>query len=1823
MKKTLIFLFFLICTAGRAQVFPVQVNVQLTPPYSPYLSDYTAPGAQRFMVHIRPNDVTISNYACKLRITIEGVGITIRTKENFISQPIILEGGGIPQTLYGDDLHEYLHPDALDFSGFSRWEYQKSSRLPEGIYRFKVEVLDYNRGTVVSNPGMTMAWIFLNDPPLLNVPANHSKIKLQDPVNILFSWTPRHTGSPNAAFTTEYTFRLVELWPENRNPYDAFLTQEPVYETTTTQNQILYGMSESPLLPGRKYAWQVEARTEEGKDLFKNNGRSEVFVFQYGDALAAPRNLHMRWAKPRTLAIRWDKVWTEDAEELKYRLAYRPRRRIPDHQWYETRTKFTDKTLYDLEPDTEYEVKVRTENSVQESEYTETLIFKTLAEEPDAFVCRDDITPPPPPDNTDPVFPLSVNDTIHAGGYAVLVRDVMKVENKYFGSGYAIVPWFNSAKVRVTFENIRVNDRFWLTSGTIKSVWNAQSEFLFEEQAPVLPGKTPQAGALDITVISVDSLISVEGKAIASVTRDEEGNIVLTTTDGEDRTLAKGETYAIVDEVGNGYVVHKEGNIAKTTATEATAAAARGNRSYDLKFSFARGPGKFGFDEKQFEGLSQYYQQIGDGVYAAWKALSSSGPDQLEGRLESSGKIPADALRFEAGSAVVAPTANRENVFTFSLQGKAAGMEEEFLALHQSSDTVPPRVLGKVNLVSYNPIRHNLVIVPVNNATIPAGLTTQDISEDLNEVFSQAVVEWSVQVHDGIDVPLGATFDEGETGLFSNYTDDMKKVLKAFGRLQENTYYLFLIDEPRDPSTLGYMPRNRRAGFVFVKPHEGSSATFLKTIAHELGHGAFNLKHTFSEHPLPSGTTDNLMDYSPGTKLYKYQWDQVHQPQAVMGLFEGEGESESVIVSNLAQLKPFANADGSFTFLAPTGVPFTLPAVTQNVKFWTNDAYSDRVIKADETPDGALIAFTIDNVTYRYHKIEGETSGTGYKIQKGDLAYIDALTVNVKNLTHAIIALPCVENGELKFIAQQAKFESDIPKENHTAEGPIAQQLPIEDPYGPYFSSAKIPLEAKLSFTYSAEARSFLIDNQACLNEMVRYVIKAADVIQNNPGHYELYKVCTGSALIYPDRGSSTTEDAFKMGIYYERLKSFDTELLEYIHQSTYAREHLLDITDADALGRLLSETCEPDFRLFTFEQRAHILNILATGKMHDYWLGFGNNRENIVIYTLQQAPEDQHGDLLDLLQNNSYALLKTLIVKTDNQLVGQDNFDKLIDAITVMIQKQYVYESFEEDVVNDRILRWGSTGFLHSFNYECPDWANSSKNKIEFSYTSTSLDVTGIGEITGSASVIPSETVYPRLEVSPFDYVAVKVYSDVLLDNGTPILKRSAGEVQAIPAIYLYWMIHRKATDETLAYIKANVNLALFLVGGAEIIAARTGFRLALAIADQTLFATSFALDAGPRQLLEEGPNGEEWKKVFKAFDAFNMLYGAARLGQGLTLAAQDVLANKELITNLRQTEDWARYTPAQRALVEGEIVKVEKGVEELEGMVKANTLALQSVDLASVLNKLPTEVRTRVSALPSDQLDELLLDLHHTPELLSKMTVNMVSGWEVLANNPVLRKKAGNLELIGMWVAKGVSKESFVERIQKTASKQRMISLLKEAKSRLHVQVLIKDYENIPGVVRGRYVANFSTALNKQTKPSHWPAEYDIDEEVVKSFTGDISPFELQPGEKIYRVSTFFGGGGPYWTRTKPTTLTDVIGGTAVRPEWNDFRYLYEYEVPEGVTIKCWIGNTARQPIEKNVSANYYLPGGDEQMYIYEIAEQDKTFTKSLQQTEVQWQH
>ncbi|MBY0436500.1 MAG: hypothetical protein K2U26_20595, partial [Cyclobacteriaceae bacterium] len=265
------FTLFVSALPAYSQNFPVQASVQLVPPYTPYLGDYAAAGVDKMQVQLLLKDLTTFDYRVKLRFKIEGVGITIATTPGFSGPPLLLQGGA-PLLLTSFELQPYLNPANLEFAGLSKADFVRTGRLPEGLYRFSLEVLDFNREKVVSNTALATAWIVLNDPPLLNLPFQNTKVTLTQPQYVTFQWTPRHTASPNAAFSTEYVFKLVEIWPADRDPNDALLSQRPLYETVTDFTQLVYGPAEPQLLPGRTYAWQVTARDIENRDLFKNQG---------------------------------------------------------------------------------------------------------------------------------------------------------------------------------------------------------------------------------------------------------------------------------------------------------------------------------------------------------------------------------------------------------------------------------------------------------------------------------------------------------------------------------------------------------------------------------------------------------------------------------------------------------------------------------------------------------------------------------------------------------------------------------------------------------------------------------------------------------------------------------------------------------------------------------------------------------------------------------------------------------------------------------------------------------------------------------------------------------------------------------------------------------------------------------------------------------------------------------------------------------------------------------------------------------------------------------------------------------------------------------------------------------------------------------------------------------------------------------------------------------------------------------------------------------------------------------------------------------------
>ncbi|NIG56001.1 fibronectin type III domain-containing protein [Chitinophaga sp. Cy-1792] len=460
----LIGLFAVFTAKGQQATYPVMVNLQLNPPYSLYLSDYAAPDIQRMQVHLLLKDLTESNYKVRLRIKIEGPGITLMSKTGFYVAPIYINGGEMI-TISGPDLATYLNPQNLLIQGLDNSAFTKDgAKLPEGIYKFTVEVLDYVRNTVVSNPGAAIISSFLSYPPIINLPMRDTKVDAMDPQNVVFQWMPRSTASINAAFNMVYKFRLVELVPANRDPNDAMRSLRPIYENIVDQTMLVYGPGEPALTPGNNYAVQVQAMEVTGRDMFVNDGYSEVVRFTYGEKCGVPSQIVAFFAGKNELKL----TWAANTTQQQYTVRYREGGETPS-QWYEDVCYLPQITLSGLKPGKKYEYQLKAQCIWGYGDYSPVDSF-TMPNETMTkgdFVCgkssaASKIT------NTKNIEELNKGDVFVAGDFKIEVDSAGLEASGFSGNGHVEIPLMGYVVVRVTFKNIGVNTDKRMYSGTVE-----------------------------------------------------------------------------------------------------------------------------------------------------------------------------------------------------------------------------------------------------------------------------------------------------------------------------------------------------------------------------------------------------------------------------------------------------------------------------------------------------------------------------------------------------------------------------------------------------------------------------------------------------------------------------------------------------------------------------------------------------------------------------------------------------------------------------------------------------------------------------------------------------------------------------------------------------------------------------------------------------------------------------------------------------------------------------------------------------------------------------------------------------------------------------------------------------------------------------------------------------------------------------------------------------------------------------------------------------------------------------------------------------------
>lgn len=895
----ILFLLIIPSRTSFSQVYPVRTQLILSPPYPANLEGFSSDGGSHLQLRIYPADLNLSNYPVKVRLVLNSDRLTLTSGDWFMQEPIYLNGG-VTLTLDGHDLAPWFSPDNLTFSGYSKSQYLRSLSLPEGFYTLSFDVLDYYRNIPISSGAPAIFWLSLSEPPLLNFPLNGTEITASDPVNILFSWTTRHSAMVYPGFLPLYLLELWDIIPADRNPSDIVRTTPPVFSITTDNPQYQYSISDPLLITGHHYAWRIRETDPENKAVFRNEGYSDVNWFIFGRPCDS--------IQPSIGSVGSDFVrlhWTGNEGYSSFEVCYREKE-LSNANWYADQSLSPEILIPNLKPNTVYEFRLMGYCGNQSSDYSSPVVARTSRKKQKD--CGQSLSIPPV-ENSNPLPLLRPGESIHAADFDVEVRSVRGSNGIFSGAGYLLVPWFNSIRIEVTFDNIVVNELYQLASGQIRSVYNLSNALA----APLPVSLSGNSATVENPFPDVTDMTVQADSSVREVVLLEEGTVLIISSSGDEKVIDPGgaATIAITSPEGKQFVVDRQSGTVysadPSSAGELPSSPASG-KGTGFAVDFLPDPEQlYGFDAPGVNDPPDNYNTVGLGdeeVPVPWKSVESGKMDRLTALIHGS---PPDSVHFSrnSGKLVMCSPGSDKTRKELLVTGDSKKDEDElsaWSARYEGADTIKVRhclLAGKANLVTYERQYANLMLVPVNHAPCPDPRITEDY---LNKVYAPAMITFHVLQADSFLVPLidplGKELNNTDLNDRMDYTDEMDAVNKAFKKLPaytRNGVYLFLVEKSKDPSSGGFMPFHSRFGYIFRNYQ--SPDEILHTIAHELSHGAFNLRHTFSElnkYQQPQGSTDNLLDYSQptATRLYKYQWDEIQDPKTRLNFFEEEEESE-------------------------------------------------------------------------------------------------------------------------------------------------------------------------------------------------------------------------------------------------------------------------------------------------------------------------------------------------------------------------------------------------------------------------------------------------------------------------------------------------------------------------------------------------------------------------------------------------------------------------------------------------------------------------------------------------------------------------------------------------------------------------------------------------------------------------------------------------------------------------------------------------------------------------------------------------------------------
>ncbi len=866
LKIQLIFVMLLLSMKLMADaVYPIVLNPQLLPPYSNCLLDYAA--SKRFNVYVLNRDMNHSSYSFILSIKMkQGNSYLIDDKVKAVQFTV---SSGIPTIV---DITPLLnHVKDIKNNGF---------RYEEGAYEFVFQAFDAtNPQIAVSEPAYLLAYLSQSEPPVCIYPNDNDCITPVTGGMINFSWTESLAAVPDPS--RKFKFEIYEM-PDNlfndsmdystrqrkARMNSLVNTQVPIFSDETNVPFYSFVNTTGRLQKNHTYLWRVQI-FKDGTNpngqyttsgYYKNNGWSEPFTLRY-------RNCNP-WSEP--VVVQQEKRSDEEAPELNvdvndqvtiswetnpekfcgYRVGYNVKGQDSIIEWT-TQTFSQNESSWviskNITPGVDYVARIEGITDCRDTTYTNPKKTDFSMQKKVNNDCVSNISEISLNDN---IEELKEGDIIDACGKSVRVTSVTRNNDGSFeGEGVALLPILSDLTgIKVSFENIKVNSAKELTSGNIVSIkgnntltlnvnglvnkQNAGNKTKFQETI----GGSLSSGSSSVASISVDgNNVSVSGTPVGVIVDKSE--------------LAGVDNNTKVGENGNITFSAKE----------------NGNPVFDN--------GKEPFNGLQ---IDDYYKISGQ-----WIALETGKSATLVAKLTKGDSINLDSvsiyIQAEKDAVKIENikwSATKECEFTIF-----AGNETEHLnliAVDKSKGSY--NVLGRAFIQSMKHEDITLHLVPVRRD--PSTIDTKAISEYLDAVYNPLGKYFTIVVEEQFDEDKKLEFlndglDVTETSLLSTESEDMKLLLQAYTEehtiKDSNEAYIFICPSANDINVKGDMPRNKSVGYVFSSASKYGTETDVRTIAHEIGHGIFDLEHTF-DFGVQRGTTTNLMDYAQKTDTKVWQW---------------------------------------------------------------------------------------------------------------------------------------------------------------------------------------------------------------------------------------------------------------------------------------------------------------------------------------------------------------------------------------------------------------------------------------------------------------------------------------------------------------------------------------------------------------------------------------------------------------------------------------------------------------------------------------------------------------------------------------------------------------------------------------------------------------------------------------------------------------------------------------------------------------------------------------------------------------------------------------